>query len=120
MHRELDGSWAVCREPTSCPLRFHFPGMDVEKAAAIPLDVLLPLLEIADPPHKRSVLFDSKIWHNAAGQQHRDYDLPAVVAQFEILYQWWQEGKLHRAGGKPAVIHVDGGVEYWEGGKRLR
>lgn len=33
---------------------------------------------------------------------------------------WYQNDELHRDGGLPAVIHVDGTQEWWKNGKQYQ
>jgi hypothetical protein len=123
-HLTLDGGWAECPAPDVCALKFHFPIMDLDTAEQMPLQVLMPLLEVLDPPTDLEDAAGLKMWTVALPEApegiaiHRDYDLPAVI-RFDGTKWWYHEGFLHREGGKPAVIHADGSAEYWLNGVRV-
>ena len=53
-------------------------------------------------------------WRNAAGELHRDNDLPAVelICGTQV---WYQNGKYHREGG-PACLWLDGTVQWCQHG----
>jgi hypothetical protein len=60
-----------------------------------------------------------KTWKNAAGQYHRDNDLPALIHATGTQY-WYQNGYLHRENDQPAVVYTDGSQEWWYHGRRHR
>ena len=57
-------------------------------------------------------------WRNAAGQLHRDNNLPAVIWDCGTCL-WYQKDKLHRDDG-PAVIRADGTQIWYKDGKKHR
>ena len=52
------------------------------------------------------------------GEFHRAGGLPAVE-HINGSRSYWENGKQHRAGGLPAVVWSDGSREYWENGIRV-
>jgi hypothetical protein len=117
VHRTLDGNWAEC-EDSFCELKYHLPNISLAEAQAIPLRVLLPLLEAFDRPNPHAYPGSHKIWTVPSGRErgevfmHRDYDLPAVIWPDGTL-EWWHRDKLHRDGGKPARIWPSGACDYY-------
>ena len=66
------------------------------------------------PPDEVDVRY--QYWRDSHGWLHRDYDLPAVVSTGGGDGQrrvWHRGGVRHRDGGRPAIVHRDGHVEYW-------
>jgi hypothetical protein len=57
-------------------------------------------------------------WFNAARQRHRDGDYPAVI-HLDGGIEYFKNDKRHRDGDKPAVIDVDGSVLYYNNGDLL-
>ena len=57
-----------------------------------------------------------RIWHNRAGQIHRD-GAPAIEHD-NGRQEWWQKGRAHREDG-PALIRANGRCEYWLEGEQL-
>lgn len=47
--------------------------------------------------------YGTRIWYNKFGQVHRDSDRPAIIYRNGVM-QWYQNGNLDRANGKPAAI----------------
>ena len=106
----------------------------------MPSALLWPLLEMIEPPTAVDGAYRS--WHNAAGELHRDFDLPAeidgdlcawyrdgnlhrdadrpAIVWFNGSFEWWVAGELHRDGGHPAVVQADGTEQYWVRGELVR
>lgn len=80
----------------------------------------------------------NRYWRNEQGELHREGwqsqaiklgligDLPAIVYAPDKYNRrrsrtqlWYQHGRLHRDGGKPAVIRGSGEQEWWMHGKRV-
>ena len=114
VHRTLSGGWEAC---DGCTLPMHLPDLTPVAAAAIPLELLLPILEVMQPPQFTSG-DTHKIW--LVGEvAHRDYDLPAVI-QGDGSLLWMQHERKHRNHDLPAVIDADGRREWWRSGRRHR
>ena len=116
VHLRLDGTWAVCRaSKRACPRTFHLQDFTLRQVRELPPDFMLPLLNAIDPPaYEDEVGFQR--WTDAEGETHRDHDLPAVVHEGGRMLEWWEHGRLHREGDKPASISPDGMHEwYWHG-----
>lgn len=58
-------------------------------------------------------------WRNAAGELHRDGDLPARILPSGTI-EWRINGLLHRGDDKPAVIWANGDQSWYEYGVRKR
>jgi len=61
----------------------------------------------------------NKFWKNAAGEFHRDGDLPAEV-WVDGTKSWHQNGDQHRDGDKPAQLWADGSKSWYQNGKLHR
>ena len=61
--------------------------------------------------------YGSKYWRNSKGQLHREGDKPAYIHR-NGYKEYRINGKLHRESG-PAVILLDGTVQYWLEGEHL-
>ena len=114
-HRTLAGDWAVCPAPETCELLFHFPQTTPLQMAAVPLELLLPVLNAVDPPRQDTV--HGAAWF-ADGYMHRDYDLPAQIKPEYML--WYRHGKLHREHDRPARVLPDGELEWFVDGYNHR
>jgi hypothetical protein len=125
IHRTLDGRWAECTNPAACDSVFHFDNLTLAEAQAMPLHVLIPLLEVIRPPDARRI-DGSKAWYDLKSEQatprlilHSDYDLPAVIEPDGTL-AWYRNGRPHREHDQPAVIKRNGQQEWFEHGLRHR
>ena len=58
-------------------------------------------------------------WRDGDGKVHRDGDLPAVVHP-DRFQHWYQHGKRHRDGDLPAAVWADGLQSWWKHGLRHR
>jgi hypothetical protein len=116
VHRTLDGSWDSCADE-ACVLIFHFDDMSVEAAQAMPMQVLLPLLNTIQPPHAFHT--EQHWWLDAEGQPHRDYDLPSAISE-DGDFWWSQHGISHRDGALPAFVDARGRQEWWVHGQLHR
>lgn len=71
---------------------------------------------------KRADVEDARLIFTENGLVHRDNDLPAIVYD-DGTHEWYRYGKLHRDGGRPAIIAYDElgwfrhGVPYRDGNK---
>ena len=123
-HRTLDGGWTVCADQDRCGLLFHFPDMTPEQMADVPEAVLWTLCEVVDPPGPDVARHGDKVWQNAMGEAHRDYDLPAGFRNYNIAgygrVEWRQYGLWHRDHDGPAIIHEDGKQEWYQFGRLHR
>ena len=61
----------------------------------------------------------NKFWTNAAGELHRDGDLPAGIWA-DGTKAWYQNGKKHRDGDKPAETWPNGSKFWHQNGKYHR
>jgi len=61
----------------------------------------------------------TQLWKNAAGKLHRDGGRPAVVWADGSL-KWYEQGQPHREGGRPAAIGADGSQWWYERGQLHR
>jgi hypothetical protein len=103
-HRLLNGDWAECPEPEVCALKFHFPDMSVAEARSMPFHLLLPLLNLIDPPTTTDS--QGQTWRGALpGILHREYDLPAVINE-DGRMEWWVNNYRWREGDKPRVVRT--------------
>ena len=101
IHLTRAGQWEECLTGDSCELPYHSAEITLEEAQRMPAMLLSQLLEALDPPTQQDEL--GKTWHDEAGAQHRDFDLPAVITTSGHAL-WFRHGKLHRDGDKPAYI----------------
>jgi hypothetical protein len=141
VHRTLSGTYEYCHTHT-CELLFHFPDVTPEQMEFVPLEILMSMLEISQPPnhdlrgqtehlamlhhiHSMSMMYSRNYerldevlvsWSAATETgylTHRDYDLPAIIRESGIQ-EWIQRGHLHRTNDKPARVKADGSQEwYW-------
>ena len=141
-HRTFEGDWAECLKPETCALKFHLPRVSVAEAAELPLDLLLPILSVMDPPATPDFWTttgatrqqDGATWDALVVQMrrdsmwlerrddparsplfHRDYDLPAVI-QPDGHMEWYQHGKTHRDGDRPARVMANGTLVWCQHG----
>ena len=116
-HRTFDGEWAACKNRDACNSPIH---VDIapEEAERLPGGFLEQLAEAADPPTE-TWKSGRKVWHDSAGEVHRDYDLPAII-EIRGIRIWHRHGLIHRDGGKPAVIRADGTLAWWSNGRYIR
>lgn len=55
----------------------------------------------------------NKYWLDSNGEIHRDYDLPAIV-YIDGFLEWYSHGRKHRDGDKPAFESPNGVKEWWQ------
>jgi hypothetical protein len=116
--RLMNGAWVECTLGPSCSALFHVPSLTAEEAEALPLHLLLPLLEVLDPPSH--VYPDGeKVWQDAQGHGHREYDLPALVNPDGTLIWYWH-GARHRLHDRPAAIFASGTLCWYQDDRRHR
>lgn len=111
----------------------------------MPINEFKELIEEADIEYKKiNIICDDFImqYRNKNGRLDSENDFPAYINKFGSQF-WYKNGELHREGDKPAVIfangqkewymnnqlhrsklpaiiYVDGTVEYWENGRRIK
>ena len=123
-HRELDGRWAECVQPDTCGLLFHFPGQTPDELAQMPEGIFSDLANIIDPPHETDHMLEIEVWveyqDGRGSEPHRDYDLPALLELRTGTRYWYQYGKYHREGDKPAIIESNGSLYWYRHGIRHR
>ena len=117
-HRTPAGTWAVCEAQESCDYRFHFTDQTPAELAAMLYTLLLPLLEIVDPP-SQYLPDGTRQWRNSIGLLSRDYDLPARIKPNGDMY-WFHHGTAHRAADRPAMVCTDGARAWYLNGRLHR
>jgi len=53
------------------------------------------------------------------GKCHRDGDMPAVIHS-DGSQEWYRNGELHRGGDQPAIVRNYGSQEWYQNGKLHR
>ena len=121
VHVTRAGVYELCARAQDECTAVHLPGVDTLAAAeALPRLFMEELLSATDghPGASFPAGADLKapfgppvwtpehpvhVWYDQTNLIHRDYDLPAVVEDHGIR-MWYQHGKLHRGGDRPAYI----------------
>ena len=108
VHLRLDGSWAVCRaEQRACPRGVHLADTTLAQARLIPVEYLAALVAAVTPQQVVEIPMSAgrnvRIWLDAEGSAHRDYDLPSMETD-DGFRAWTRHGQLHRVGA-PAIVN---------------
>jgi hypothetical protein len=113
-HVTLQGDWVDCEAEQTCPLPLHVD-LSAEAATALPSSFIERLAEAFDPPTGTDEYGD-RYWLNAAGELHRDYDLPAVITP-DGVREWCQHGESKRFGDRPEFENELGDKAWMDGRK---
>lgn len=70
------------------------------------------MIEMKGESFKKIYLDGCWLYYNKRGLEHRSGDLPAIDCK-NGYQEWWENGKPHRTGGKPAEIDPKKGCKRW-------